>query len=194
MSGAPGVGRSVRARDLALGMLLACTSLVGNAVVSGGGSLAPRMATALPEPFTLQGASAGSQRDDASVVARATALVSSTFPLTGSGRVVPGTGTGQWDDGSLGYWTDGTATPAGADPVEAMVDPVLLPPDAPPAFEPGGVPGDEPEGPPASVLQPITELLAPVVQPVAPLEVVPAIGVTEATEPALSMLSPPLVL
>ncbi len=176
-------GGSVRARDLTLGMVLACTSLVANAVMSGDGSLVPWTAAALPEPFTIQGAAAGDpHRGGATVVATATALTSPTHPLTGSGLVVPGTATGLPDDGSLGRGTDGTVAPSGAEPVEPVESPVAVPPDAPPASDTvPNVPGDEPEGAVAPLLQPVTELLVP-----------PATGATEATEPALSMLNPPL--
>ena len=161
-------------------MLLACPSLVANAVMSGDGSLAPWTAAALPEPFTIQGAAAGGPHPGGTtVVATATALTASPHPLTGSGLVVPGPATGTPDDGSPGRGTDGTVAPSGAVPVEPVENPVAVPPDAPPESE--AVPGDEPEGAVALVLQRVTELLAP-----------PATGVTEATEPALSMLSPPL--
>ncbi len=164
-------------------MLLACPSLVANAVMSGDGSLAPWTAAALPEPFTIQGAAAGGPHPGGTtVVATATALTASTHPLTGSGLVVPGTATGT-PDGSPGRGTDGTVAPSGAVPVEPVENPVAVPPDAPRESEAvPNVPGDEPEGAVAPVLQPVTELLAP-----------PATGVTEAIEPALSMLNPPLL-
>jgi len=165
-------------------MVLACTSLVANAAMSGDGSLAPWTAAALPEPFTIQDAAAGGpHRGGATVVATATALTASTHPLTDSGLVVPGTASGPPDDGSPGHGTDGTVAPSGAVPVEPVENPVAVPPDAPPESEAvPNVPGDEPEGAVAPVLQPVTELLAP-----------PATGVTEAIEPALSMLNPPLL-
>ncbi len=179
MPGALRIGGSVRARDLATGMVLACTSLVANAVVSGSDSLAPRTAAALPEPFTVQ-ETAGPQRGGASVVAMTTAFAASTHPLPGSGLVVPETGTAQLDDGSLGHRTDDAEAVSEPVPVEPVENAVTVPPDAPPASEPvRGEPGEEPEEPLAPVLQPVTELLAP-------------IGVPEATEPALSMLDSPL--
>ncbi|MDQ3988799.1 MAG: hypothetical protein M3291_06310 [Actinomycetota bacterium] len=175
MSGALRVGGSVRARDLAMGMALACTSLVANAVVSGGDLLAPRTAAALPEPFTVE--TAGPQRGGASVVAMTTAFAASTHPLPGSGLVVPDTGTAQPDDGSLGQRADAAEAPAGAVPVEPVEPPVAVPPEAPPASEPvREVPGEAEVAP---VLQPVTELLTPG-------------GVSEVTEPALSTLNPPL--
>ncbi len=170
------VGGAVRARDLAMGMLLACTSLVANAVVSGDGSLTPRPAAALPEPFTIQDAVAGPYRGGASLVVMPTALASAAHPLTDGGLAVPGTGTGQSDEGSLD--TDAAVAPSAAVPAAPVENPVVVSPDAPAAVEPGD-PGDEPEGPAAPVLQPVTELLAPT-------------GVTEATDPALSMLGAPL--
>jgi hypothetical protein len=178
MAGAVRAGRSVRAsvraRDLTMGMLLACTSLVANAVVSGSGSLAPRTAAELPEPFTVLDAAA-----------MPTAFASSTPALTGSGLVVPDTGTGQSDDGSFGHRTDGAVAPSAVVPVAPVENPVAVPPGSAPASEPvRGVSGDEPEGPMAPVLQPVTELLAPA--PSAATEV------AEVTEPALSMLSPSL--
>ncbi|MCA1671208.1 MAG: hypothetical protein LC799_03025 [Actinobacteria bacterium] len=194
MPGATRAGGSVRARDLAVGMLMACTSLVANAVVNGDGSLAPRTAGALPEPFTIQDAAAGPHRGGASVVVTAIALASSTRPLTDSGVVVPGTATGH-DDDSLGS-TDGAVTPSGAVSVEPVENVVAVPPDAPPAFEPvGGISGDELEGPVAPALQPVTEPLAPVVDTISGPVTDAATSVaeaTEGTEPALSMLNPPL--
>lgn len=178
MPGALRVGGAVRARDLAMGMVLACTSLVANAVVSGGDLLVPRTVAALPEPFTVQ-ETAGSQRGGASVVVMTTAFAAATPPPTGSALVVPDGGTAQPDDGSLGHRTDGAVAPSEAVPAEPVENPVAVPPDAPPASEPvGEVPGEGPEEPLAPVLQPVTELLAPT-------------GVTEATEPVLS-LDPPL--
>ena len=172
------VGGAVRARDLAMGMLLACTSLVANAVVSGDGSLAPRPAAAPPEPFAIQGAAAGPYRGGASVVATPTALASAVHPLIDGGLAVPGTETGQSDEGSLDRDTDGLVAPSEAVPAAPVEKAVVVSPDTPPAVEPVD-PDDEPEGPVAPVLQPATELLAPT-------------GVTEATDPALSMLGAPL--
>ncbi len=162
-----------------MGMVLACTSLVANAVVSGGDLLAPRTA-ALPEPFTVQ-ETAGSQRGGASVVVVTTALASATPLPTSSVLVVPDAGTAQPDDGSLGHRTDRAVAPSEAVLVEPVENAVAVPPDSPPASEPvrGVVPGAEPEEPLAPVLQPVTELLAPG-------------GVSEVTEPALSTLNSPL--
>ncbi len=161
-----------------MGMVLACTSLVTNAVISGGGSLAPRTAAALPEPFTILDAAAGPQRGGAPVVAMTTELASATQLSHRNELVVPDTGTAQPDDGSLGYRTDDAEAPAGAVPVEPVEPPVAVPPEAPPASEPvREVPGEAEVAP---VLQPVTELLAPG-------------GVSEVTEPALSTLNPPLL-
>jgi hypothetical protein len=155
-----------------MGMLLACTSLVANAVVSGQGSLAPRTAAALPEPFPIQGAATGPHPvgvSEASTVATATALASSDRLF-----IVPGPATG--------HRTDGTVAPSGADSVEPIENPVADPPGTAAAFEPvREVPGDEPERQVAPVLQPVTELLAQA----APSA---ATGVAEVAEPALSML------
>lgn len=177
MPGALGAGQSVRARQLAMGMLLACTSLVANAVMSGQGSLTPRTAAALPEPFPIQGAATGPHPvgvSEASTVATATALASSDRLFTGSGLIVPGPATG--------HRTDGAVAPSGADSVEPIENPVADPPGTAAAFEPvREVPGDEPERQMAPVLQPVTELLAQA----APSA---ATGVAEVAEPALSML------
>lgn len=170
-------GGSVRARDLAMGMLLACTSLVANAVVSGDvsgdGSVGPGTAAALPEPFTMQGA-AGPDRGG--TVVTATALASTVRPLTDSGPAVPGTATGQPADGSLARDADGPVAPSEAVSAEPVENPVVTSPEAPSVVEPAQEAGDELEGPVTPVLEPVTELLAPT-------------GITEATEPALSMLS-----
>ena len=174
------VGGAVRGRDLAMGMLLACTSLVANAVVSGDGSLASRTAATLPEPFTIQDAAAGPHWGGGSVVATPTAFASAVHPLTGSGLAVPGTATGQSDGGSLERDTDGAVAPSGAVPAAPVEDPVAVSPDTSPVEPVLEVPGDELEGPVAPVLQPVTELL------LAPT------GVTEATDPALSMLGAPI--
>jgi len=154
----PGAGRSVRARQFAMGMLLACTSLVANAVVSGQGSLAPRTAAALPEPFPIQGAATGPHPvgvSEASPVATVTTLASSGRLFTGSGLIVPSPATGHRTD-------DGVVAPSGADSVEPVENPVADPTGTSAAFEPvREVPGDEPERQMAPVLQPVTELLAP---------------------------------
>ncbi|MDQ3886851.1 MAG: hypothetical protein M3308_07580 [Actinomycetota bacterium] len=173
-----------------MGTLLACTSVVANAVVSGDGSLNSQTA-ALPEPFLIQDSAPDPNWVGALV---ATTAFASTHRLTDSGRIVPAGMTGQ-DDDSLDRRTDGAVTPATVISTEPVKDRVSVPPGSPPASDPApGVAGDEPDSPRAPALEPVTELLAPPPADAA----TPAPGASEAnetaeaSEPALSMLSPPL--